>query len=122
MHGLNKNLSKKTAEKYGDLIDRVESAKLNELPSILIELIERSPHSYQSLLRGAYFADLFNYVVSKTGFLPVDSRLSTRCWYVVNGLSEVIRCHNCGKPITRDIQITENPGAFWCCRKCQGED
>ncbi len=46
MYGLNKNLSRKTVEKYGDLINRVESAKPNELSSILAELIERSPHSY----------------------------------------------------------------------------
>ena len=103
MHSLNKNLNKKTVEKYSDLIDRVESARLNELSSILIELIERSPHSYQNLLRNTYFARLLNYVVDKTSFLPVDSRLSTRCWYIINGIIEVIQCHNCGKPILRDI-------------------
>ena len=45
--------------------------------------------------------------------------MSTRVWYVINGLTDFERCKNCGKPILRNVARITNPNLGFCSNDCQ---
>lgn len=109
-------------EKYGGFLEELSGASSDQMRGMLARLVKDAPLSYHMLLRNRLFRKLASYVFGKTRFLPANARMSTRCWYVINNIDEVICCHNCGKPLPRDIKITEKSKVFWCGPGCQGED
>lgn len=93
---------------------------------ILIDLINNHPRSFFNAMLSkkhvAEYAALVDFVHRETLFIDYECNFSTRCKYVVDGRHSLYACHNCGKPIRKNIPATSRQTVFWCSAKCQGED
>lgn len=80
------------------------------LTAKLKDLVDKHPRSYFSSLHTAKLAYLFNYITYKTPMLADDFyKISTKCHWVLNDLSDFPVCPTCGKQYGRKQNMPVTP-------------
>ena len=88
--------------------------------SYLKNLVEKYPQSYFSLLKGNKFLRLRDYIFTHTSFLDkwFKPSIPTRCFYIIKGLTDIIRCNTCGKPYCKQLSYFADLKYFHCNTYC----
>ena len=93
-----------------------------EYDSILKEWVERHPRSYFKKLKASKNRKILEYVEKMTPKLSDGKYLvSTKVFWVLNGLSDFPKCRICGKPLLQNVGATEGYPTH-CSAKCLSDD
>jgi hypothetical protein len=85
----------------------------------LKQIMDENPIGFVSMLRSQTNKDLLEYINCWCSrFMLKKHKLSTRCWYAVNGIDDYVKCKKCGKPIIRNVITIMRPQLEYCCRAC----
>lgn len=66
--------------------------------------------------------ELVKFVMDSTDFLDGRFTFLTRVYYVINGLNEVVKCENCGKPMFKNAENLSVGIYPNCSRECAGKN
>lgn len=92
------------------------------LKAELKQLIEENPNNYPTVILAKSRRYLRDYIEFKTPLLADPKfRMPTKCYWVLNDLTDFPKCKTCGKPITSNIKITLGYSKF-CSNRCAQSD
>ena len=84
--------------------------------------VEKYPRSYFKKVKARANAEILKYVEEKTPLLSDPYYLiSTKVYWVLHDMTDFPKCVVCGKPITKNIKVTEGYVAH-CSAKCVSAD
>lgn len=107
-----------------DLAKRTNSMPHEELEkeaqAIVREMVENFPRSFFNMFAGEGLRELKEVLFARTKFLETyfKPNTSTRCYYFINGLTEIVKCETCGKPYAKQISPVKMPEFFHCNTFC----
>jgi hypothetical protein len=95
----------------------------NEI-SLLIEIIKNNKKNYPKILKSKKYNWLYAKVLKNTKFLDDPFfKISTKIYCIVNNISSLPRCNECGKILKRNIQTFElGFGIPFCNTKCANKN
>lgn len=75
------------------------------MKDLLKDIVIRNPRNYGRLIRSQ--TDLFRSILDATSFLPADTSLATRLFYIFNDLGKQLKCKACGADFTKHFTALE---------------
>ena len=94
----------------------------DEIIDTLRHWVEHYPRSYFKKVRARRNSEILKYIEEHTPMLSDPEYLiSTKVYWVLNGLTQFPRCVVCGNPITKNVKATEGYPKH-CSAKCLASD
>ena len=82
-------------------------------------LVEEFPDSYARMITASSRKPLMNFIISQTPLLSDRGfKISTKCFWVLNGLKDFPKCQECGNPLKYNVKVNRGYGSF-CSQKCR---